>query len=107
MLCPHDKFTAELLTTLGHKIGRFILNAIDRERKGECTALQVVDRISNVLTDVEFRLSDIEFGKSHHTVIRDVLTIAIGMLYESVNPWYEGVNNDNEFVSILKEQDEE
>lgn len=107
MLYPHDKFTSTLLTTLGHKVGRFIINTRERERDGEYTTAEAIDRISNVLTDLEFRLSSIEFGKTHHAVIRDVLTIAVGMLYESVNPWYDGVNNDDEFASILKEQDEE
>lgn len=107
MIYPHDKFTSTLLTTLGHKVGRFIINTRERERDGEYTTPQAIDRISTVITDLEFRLTDLEFGKAHRVVIRDVLTIATGMLYEAVNPWYEGVNNDDEFAKILKEQDEE
>lgn len=107
MLYEQDKFRAQLLSTIGHKVGRFILNTVERENEGEYTKPKAVERISNVLADLEYRLSLIEFGKSTHEVIREVLTVAVGMLQEAVQPWYEGVNNDDEFARILEEQDEE
>lgn len=107
MLYEQDKFRAQLLSTLGHKVGRFILNTKERERDGEYTQPEANDRISGVLADLEFKIARIEFGKSTHEVTREVLMVAVGMLYEAIQPWYDGVNNDSEFARILEEQDEE